>query len=461
MTYDEAMHWWFGRVNYEVQAPQPSDLNLDRIRLLLTRLGNPERRLRIVHIAGSKGKGSTSAMLAAILQHAGWRVGLFTSPHLQNVEERVQIDGTPISREELAGFMREIRIAAAQPLPGATEPLDVRLTFFEIATALGLLHFARRRADFAVLEVGLGGRYDSTNVCEPLVAVIASISLDHTQQLGNTLAKIAFEKAGIIKQRIPVVSGVIDPEARDVIRAVSREREALLYERDRDIRFEHVPARIDNDTTREAQVRIHTWRGATPWLALGLVGAHQAANAALAVAAVELLRAQGVPVSDQAVADGLAQVRWPGRLEIVGHRPLVVLDCAHNVASAQALTEALVESFPMPTGARRVLIFAGSRDKDLAGMLAVLAPHFDHVYLTRFTSPRCLPPESLVAMLPPTLQAAATLCESPAAALAAARRDARSEDAIIAAGSVFLAGELRSQVFGGCPPTTNGNVKPR
>jgi dihydrofolate synthase/folylpolyglutamate synthase len=449
MIYDEAMRWWFGRVNYELTAPAPSDLKLDGMRSLLERLGNPHERCRIVHVAGSKGKGSTSAMLAAILQQDGRRVGLFTSPHLQSVDERIQIDGTPIGREQLAEVLTDIRAAASGLAPGTTIPLDKRLSFFEIATAAGFHYFAKSRVDFVVLEVGLGGRFDSTNVCHPLLAMITSISFDHTQLLGNTLASIAFEKAGIIKPGRPTVSGVVEPEARAVIERASAERQSPLRQRGVDFDFEHRPAQIGDGEERLPRIRVRTWRGAGPWLGLGLVGEHQAANAALAIAAVEVLREQGVSFSDRAVAEGLARVRWPARLEIVGRRPLILLDCAHNVASAQALALALRESFPLSPGGRRLLIFAGSKDKDLAGMLAILAPMAEHVYLTRFASPRCVPPERLAEMLPLQHRGAATICPSAAVALERTREHARPDDVICAAGSVFLAGELRSLLLGG------------
>jgi dihydrofolate synthase / folylpolyglutamate synthase len=442
MTYDQAMHWWFSRVNYELQLPQPSDLKLDRMRLFLDQLGNPHRQLKIIHLAGSKGKGSTSAMLAAILQADGQEVGLFTSPHLQRVEERIQVNGTPISAADLALLMGELRAAAAAPLPASALPLDSELTFFEIATALGLLFFARRKVDVAVLEVGLGGRFDSTNVCDPLVSIITSISLDHTQQLGNTLASIAFEKAGIIKPGGPVVSGVVTPEARDVIRRISRERGAPLRERDVDFRFEHEAALFEGAEERWPRVRVATWKGVGPWRELRLIGEHQAANAAVAVAAIELVREQGMAVSDRAVAAGLAQVHWPARLEIVGRRPFVLLDCAHNVASAEALARALEESFPPPPSGRRLLIFAASRDKDVAGMLNVLGRSFHGIFLTRFHSPRCIPPEELARLLAEKPGCAATVCPTAAAALEQARRCAGPDDLICAAGSVFLAGEL-------------------
>src|SRR6476659_8445898 len=197
MTYDEALAFWYGRIGYERRQPRPDDLKLDRMRALLRRLGDPHRRLRCVHVAGTKGKGSTSAIIASILRSAGYRTGLFTSPHLSDVSERVQVDGLPIGRDEIAVLMSEVADAVAQ-MDAESDP-DGSPTFFEVITALGFLHFDSRRVDLAVLEVGLGGRFDSTNVCEPLVSVVTNVSHDHTALLGPTLADIAYQKAGIIK----------------------------------------------------------------------------------------------------------------------------------------------------------------------------------------------------------------------------------------------------------------------
>ncbi len=432
MTYEEALAFWFGRINYEVRAPKPGDLKLDRMRALLELLGNPHRRLRLVHVAGSKGKGSTSAMLAAILQRAGYRTGLFTSPHLSRVEERFQVDGRPISQAELTANLTEIRDALGR----RGEPP----TFFEIATALGFLHFARRRVDVAVIEVGLGGRFDSTNVCRPLVSAITSISYDHTQQLGTRLDQIAMEKAGIVKPHVPCVSAATPSEARQMIEAICRERGAPLQELGRDFSFAYVPGQISPDAQhdRRARVRVATRRRQWPWLELGLLGEHQAANAAVTLACVEHLQAAGLQIPLAAIASGLAEVSWPARLEVLGRRPMVVLDCAHNVASAERLRDTLNDSFPP---CRRLLIFAGSSDKDLAGMLGVLGPSFSHIYLTRFSiSPRGVPPEQLAGFS----SVPHTLCPTPKAAWAAARAAAGTDDLICITGSVFLAGELRS-----------------
>ncbi len=319
-------------------------------------------------------------MLAAVLRRAGYRTGLFTSPHLCRVEERFQVDGAPIETGELTVLLNEVR-RAVQGLPHPA------ITFFEAATAVGFLHFVRRRVDAAVVEVGLGGRFDSTNVCRPAVAVITSISLDHVRQLGDRVAMIAMEKAGIVKPGRPTLSGATAAEARPVIERICRERGSPLRQLGVDFHYDYEPGRVLGEPGRvsarsdqPARVRVRT-RRVWPWMELSLLGEHQAANAALAVACVEELRAQGWTVPDAAVSAGLAATDWPARMEVVGRRPLVVLDCAHNTASADALARTLRESFPP---CRRLLIFAGSNDKDLAGMFRILGPHFAHVFLTPY-----------------------------------------------------------------------------
>lgn len=444
MTYEQAIAYWFGRINYELRAPQPGDLKLDRMRSLLRLLGDPQNRFRIIHVAGSKGKGSTSAMLASILRRSGYRTGLFTSPHLTEVEERIQVDGVSITRAELTALMADIQ-AAADDSPNDHSALSTHHspqapTFFEIATALGFLHFARRRVDIAVIEVGLGGRFDSTNVCQPMVSLITSISFDHTQQLGNTLASIAMEKSGIIKPGRPVVSGTTLAEPRRVIESIAGERRAPLRELGRDFHFTYEPGRVAVQSERLPRVQVRTRRQLWPVMELGLLGQHQAENAAVAIATVEELREQGLRIDDQAVASGLAEVCWPARLEVVRRRPLVVLDCAHNVASAQALVDTLLLSFP-PT--RRHLIFAGSNDKDLAGMLRLLTPHFEHVYFTSYAhSLRSVPPDKLAEFLP-VPDIAHTLCPTAKDAWQQACASSAPDDLICITGSVFLAGELR------------------
>jgi dihydrofolate synthase/folylpolyglutamate synthase len=347
------------------------------------------------------------------------------------VEERIQVDGVSITRDELTALLNDVWHAARTIQP----------TFFEVATALGFLHFARRRVDVAVVEVGLGGRFDSTNICRPLVSLITSISFDHTRQLGNRLASIAFEKAGIVKTGRPVVSGVTVPEAAEVIERICRERRAPLWQLGTNFGYSYQPGQITAEGDRPARVRVISRRQAWPEMDLGLLGEHQAANAAVAIGCVEELRRQGLHVPDAAVTQGLAHVHWPARLEVLGRRPMVVLDCAHNVASVEALVQALQTSFPQ---GRRLLILACANDKDLPGMLVVLAPHFDHIFLTRFqSSARAVPPETLADILKQVSHTPFTVAASSSEAWQSARQLAKPADLICITGSVFLAGELR------------------
>lgn len=442
MDSEQALAWWYGRVDFERRPPTVGDLKLDRMRAVLRAVGQPHRRLRVVHVAGSKGKGSTSAMLAGVLRAAGYRTGLFTSPHLSDVRERLQVDSEPVARPELAALLTDLRAAGVDRF----EP-----TFFELATAAGFLHFVRRRVDLAVIEVGLGGRFDSTNVVTPLVSVITSISHDHTQILGERIAQIAFEKAGIVKPGRPTVSGATADEARAVIERVCAQRRAPLWQLGRDFTETYLPGRVTATETVLPRATVRTWRGDWPALELGLLGAHQAANAAVTVAAVELLRERGLAVPEVAVRQGLKEVRWPARLEVLGRRPLVVLDCAHNTASAEALVETLRDSFP---ATRRVLVFASSADKDVPGILRILAPHFERFVLTSFDSPRAVPPEQLAAWLREAGAAEGAWLTVPPSALAWRRAHglAGPDDLVCVAGSVFLAGEVRPLATGAGEP---------
>lgn len=451
MTYEEALAFWYGRIDYERRQPRPGDLKLDRMRALLRRLGDPHRRVRSVHIAGTKGKGSTSAILAAILRAAGHRTGLFTSPHLSDVSERVRVDGVPISRDEIAARMGEVA-AAVREMDAEGDPARSP-TFFEVITALGFLHFDCRRVDVAVLEVGLGGRFDSTNVCDPLVSVITNVSHDHMAILGDTLAEIADQKAGIIKRRVPVVSTADHP---DVLRVIEREASlhgAPVTRAGRDVRW----VRDAGGPYRPGPVRIVSGRRDYGPLAFALFGRHQGANAVAAVAAVERLREAGLSVPDAAVRVGLRDVVWPARMELVGRSPTVVIDCAHNVASAKALAETLRESFPV-TG-RRHLVFGVSNDKQIAEILAELVPEFDHFHLTKYQSnPRSADPATVADMLRGLGKKDVRIHPTPGEAWGAARAGAGPEDGIVVAGSVFLAGELRpliladQRITGSAPP---------
>ncbi|MCS6866312.1 MAG: folylpolyglutamate synthase/dihydrofolate synthase family protein [Gemmataceae bacterium] len=441
MTYDEAIAFWFGRINYEVRSARPGDLKLERMRALLRRLGQPHDQLRLVHVTGTKGKGSTSAMLAAILQAAGYRVGLFTSPHLTHVEERMQVNGVPISRAELTALMEEVAPAVRAMEAETDFPSP---TFFEIGTALGFLHFLRRRCDIAVIEVGLGGRFDSTNVCRPLVSVITNVGFDHTAQLGNTLEAIAYQKGGIIKPRVPVVCGVSQEGPREVIRQIAASMNAPLI---------WVPPALASPTLRPQEGHDPLSRPGLPHgeqvadiprgLTTNLLGQHQVHNAALAVAAIQCLRDTGMPITDDAVRRGLNQVKWPARIEHVADRPTIILDTAHNVPSAEALVGTLRECFPA-AAAKRV-VFAVSSDKPVAEILRVLAGYFDHFHFTKYASnPRSVPPDKLATFLAEVAPGKPCAVHPTAIeAWMAARASVANTDLVCITGSVFLAGELR------------------
>jgi dihydrofolate synthase / folylpolyglutamate synthase len=436
MTYEEALAFWYGRIDYERRQPRPGDLKLDRMRALLRRLGDPHRRIRCVHVAGTKGKGSTSAMLASVLRAAGYRTGLFTSPHLSDVSERVQVDGVPIGREEIAARMGEVAAAVAEmDLEGdpARSP-----TFFEVITALGFLHFDCRRAEVAVLEVGLGGRFDSTNVCDPLLSIITNISLDHMAILGDGIEAIAYQKAGIIKRGVPVVTTADHPSVVAVIEKESVEHRTTVARIGRDFWARPLECKPFEPPPFEARSRLRKW-GVLP---LGLFGTHQVANAAGVLAAVEVLWTVGLEIPFRAVFDGLKDVVWPARMELISRDPVVVLDCAHNVASAAALVETLQTSFPV--SGRKHLIFSASSDKQIAEMLTILAPHFDSFHLTKYESnPRAADPRLVADILTGLGRTSVFQHPTPAAAWQAVRTQANSADAIVIAGSVFLAGELR------------------
>ncbi|MEX2288232.1 MAG: folylpolyglutamate synthase/dihydrofolate synthase family protein [Planctomycetaceae bacterium] len=451
-TYDDAIAFLFGRINYErlhSGSYSTRDFKLERMRELLSLIGDPHERLPAVHIAGTKGKGSTAVMTAEVLSAAGYRTGLFTSPHISAFEERFRVDGASPGREEL--------VALVNRLMPAIETLDaqsatMRPTYFEIATALAWMHFAESRADIAVLEVGLGGRLDATNLCRPEVTAITSISHDHTAVLGETLPEIAAEKAGIIKTGIPVVSGVEDAEARNTIAQFCRDRRAPLLELGRDFRYAPVePFPYDAagewcDALPCGRIAVTTARRTWSAVPVALPGAHQEANAAVAMTMIDSLLDCGWRIDDAAVERGMSRVQCPLRIEVLSRRPTVIVDAAHNTASIAALVKTLDTGF---RARRRILVFAASQDKDVRGMLAELLPAFDTVILTQFsTNPRTVEVDELDRLV----QSFGVHADqaSPQAALAwrMARDAAGPEDLICVTGSFFLAAEVRGLL---CP----------
>ncbi|MFI5457110.1 MAG: bifunctional folylpolyglutamate synthase/dihydrofolate synthase [Isosphaerales bacterium] len=447
--YQERLDYLYGRLNYEwLGMPGAgSELRLSRMRRLLRRMGDPHLDLRIIHVAGTKGKGSTAAMLAAALTASGVRTGLYCSPHLHRLEERFNIDGNSASPSELVELVDEVREAIDQLEQDDSRLGQLGSTFFEITTAMALLYFARRHVGAVVLEVGMGGRLDSTNVVHPVLSIITSISFDHTRQLGYTLASIATEKAGILKRGRPAVSGVRDAEACQAIRRVADRRRCRLFEAGVDFWYDAIAPEPPLTRPTTGFVRARTWR--TDWgrLSLPLLGPHQAHNAAVALAGLDLL-AEAHPslaVTRDDVVRGFAALRLPARVEVLGQDPWLVIDGAHNAASAAALAETLHTCFPP---ARRTLIFGTSREKDLNGQLQALIPCFDTVIATRYIeNPRSVPPEAIVAAVFELTGHSARTAADPAEALDLAYRLAGSDSLICVTGSLFLAAEARAIVL--------------
>ncbi|QEH37784.1 Folylpolyglutamate synthase [Aquisphaera giovannonii] len=449
-AYQDRLDYLYGRLNYETAGMPglPSELRIGRMRRLLRVLGDPHSGLRIVHVAGTKGKGSTAAMLASALSAGGRRTALYCSPHLHRLEERYQIDGRPITAAELCGLVDEVR-AAVERLE-AEDPLlrSAGATFFEITTAMGLLHFARAGTDVVVLEVGMGGRLDSTNVVRPVLSVITSIAFDHTRQLGNTLGAIATEKAGILKRSRPAVSGVLPDEPREAIRRVAAARRCPLRELGVDFTFHADPPRGPLVRPTPGSVSVRTWR--TDWGAmdLPLLGLHQAHNAAVAMAALDVLaeREPGLSIGPADVSRGFASLRWPARVEVLGEAPWLVVDGAHNVASAEALARTLAENFP---DVPRALVFGTTRDKDLRGQLRALLPLFPSVVATRYReNPRAVPPEDVAEAVFELSGRAAEVVDDPPEAIERARGRAGVGGLVCITGSLFLAAEARAAILG-------------
>jgi dihydrofolate synthase/folylpolyglutamate synthase len=426
--YNQALDYLYSFVDYSlkhISELAKADFNLDRMFALMEALGNPQNKYKILHVAGTKGKGSVCALCAAGLQAAGYRVGLYTSPHLIDYCERIQVNGEPIPHMQLAELVEQIKPAVAR-IP--------KLTTFEITTALGFMWFAEKNVDAAVIEVGLGGRLDATNIVEPLVSVITSLSYDHMAVLGNTLAEIAREKAGIIKEGVPVVSAPQRQEALEVLEKIAKERNSTMTLVGRDVTFEIGDHSLDGQVIK---VKGQTSR---VMVSIPLLGKHQAENAAVAAASLWTLRDQGMNISDQAIQKGFAEVKWPARFEVLRRDPPVVIDSAHNRESAERLRQTLDDYFPnLPV----ILIFCALEDKDIPGMLAELKPRIVNVIATRADHPRA----PSIDWIADQVRQSGLPVESVTPAVAALDRAlelAGERNLVLTAGSVAFAGEIRS-----------------
>lgn len=439
-SYEAALAFLYKAIDYEKLIGyqyNASTFSLDRMEKLLAFVGNPQKGLPCIHITGTKGKGSTAIMIATILEHGGLTTGLFTSPHLVDLRERIQIDHQKISESEFISILNELRpyIQYLRETELSTSP-----TFFEILTAVGMLHFKKKQIAMAVLEVGLGGRLDSTNVVIPQVSIITNIGFDHTAILGNTLPDIAYEKAGIIKQGVPVVSGVEDADALSVVEKICREKDAPLYLLGRNLWVEEVQG-FERNGTRGMICKIKTWRQTYGDIFLPLVGFHQAKNCALVLGALEVLRERGIiTVDHKIIQKALTSLHCPARIEVVAKNPFILLDFAHTVDSMRFLKKALVENFKFR---KLILILGLSQDKDLDNILKEIVAEANTIITTRSKNPRAATPADLSQRIENLCGKRSEKADNVQAAIIAAKQIASPEDLICITGSAYVAGEAR------------------
>ena len=438
-TYSSALKYLFSQTDYEqmVRVRYNSDtFSLDRMRRLLRGLGDPQKKLRTVHIAGTKGKGSTATMLAEMLKACGHRVGLYTSPHIVDVRERIMINGDKITQAALCRLICRAETSIEKMK-------DDKPTFFEIFTAMAFVYFVAEKVDIAVVETGLGGRLDSTNVLKPDVCGLTSISLDHTSQLGDSIAKIAGEKAGIFKENTPAVSVPQTPEAERVLKRIAKQTGTPLMFTGKDIDFS---LRVESSRTGGCMTRICLTTPSSQFehLPVPLAGEHQAVNCGLALALLDQLKGQGIKIDDETAKRGLANVYIPGRMEMINADPRILVDGAHNAASIRALMRALGQHVPYDS---LVLIFGCAADKDIPGMMKQLAAGADKVVFTQAkNSPRAAKPKDLAAVYDEVSGRQAQITDSLTEAMRIGINAVSREDLVCVTGSFYLVGEAKEML---------------
>jgi len=434
VTFDEALAYLDGLLLGRTPGPQAyTPVKIERMRYLCDLLGHPERAFPAVLVAGTKGKGSTAAMIAAMASAAGFRVGLYTKPHLAEFRERMRIGGELIPPDELTGLVAELRDAVARRNGGPGWPP----TYFEASAALAFMYFSRRRVDLAVVEVGIGGRFDATNVVEPIVSVITTIDYDHTDLFGHNLRQIAAEDAGIIRPRGLVVTAPQPHAALKVLEQAAAAQGATLIRVGRDVRYRTLRA-------SSAGLHVSIFGRAQRYrdLTVPLLGRHQAHNAAAAVAAVEALGAAGFAVPEAAVRGGLAGLSWPARIEIVRCHPTVIVDVAHNAVSFRALRAVLDETF---AGRRVVLVLGLLGSKDLGGIARIIGPRAEVVVATRAHDERAVSAAEVAAAFRP-LVPEVYVVDDPVDAVEFALAASGHENLICVTGSFHVAGPVRTHL---------------
>jgi dihydrofolate synthase / folylpolyglutamate synthase len=438
-TYDEALAFVMDRVNVERTAPtavDPHVFKLDRMKALLLALGEPHNSFRSVHVAGSKGKGSVCEMTAACLQGCGLATGLYTSPHLVDIRERIRLGKEMIPREDFRAAAEKVAQAIPPLRKAHGEP-----TFFEVITAIAFLYFAEQAVDVAVVEVGLGGRLDSTNVLRPVVCAITAIQLEHTDLLGNTLEQIAGEKAGIIKPGVPIVTiaqqkDSIESVFREIAAAQNAPMKVVGKDVDFSYRMEFCP-----ELGQHARVCLNTPRSSFEHLPVPLKGEHQAVNLGLVLAILDELKGLGLRIGEREVSVGLATTKAAGRLELIHASPRIFVDGAHNPESIACLTKALGAHVKYDS---LVVIFGCAKDKDIKGMLAKVASGADKVIFTKATgNARAAEPKDLQRKFAEVTDGASQVAPTVREALNLASRAVTSEDIICVTGSFYIAGEAK------------------
>jgi len=419
--YNQALDYLYSFVDYSLKHSSElakADFNLNRMFALMDSMGNPQKKYPIIHVAGTKGKGSVSALCASALKAAGYKTGLYTSPHLLDFVERIQIDGNPISHAQLVELVEDIK-----PYVAKIE----KLTTFEITTALAFLAFAKYNVTAAVFEVGLGGRLDATNIVTPNVSVITSLSYDHTAVLGNTLTLIAGEKAGIIKQNIPVVSSPQKDEALEVLLRVAKLKDAEFTLVGKDITYELIESNIKGQTFQLSNLQAFN---------IPLLGKHQIENAATAYTA---LKKSGIKISDEQIQTGFANVRWPARFEIARLNPTVIFDSAHNHDSFLRLSQTLDEHFP---NQKVYLIFGASEDKNILDMFSALKSKIEKIIATRADHPRALEAERIVELAEQAEIKSEAVTPVKEALKRALELSSKDGSIVLSAGSMFVTAEV-------------------
>ncbi len=442
-SFKQAEDFLLQTIDYEKLTHYKYDttsFDLKRMEEMMSFVGNPHKKNRYVHISGTKGKGSTAIIIASILKEHGLKTGLFTSPHLIYLGERIKVNDRMISKKTFVQLIIKLK-----PYIDRTVLKNPTLmpTFFEIVTAIAFLYFERKNVDISVLEVGMGGRLDSTNIIEPEVTVITPIGYDHMDKLGHTLDKIAYEKAGIIKKNIPVVSSIQEPKALSTIMKTSKEMKSPLYLIGKDVLINDIKI-IKRNGLYGTMCAIRTWRNRYKKLFLPLIGRHQIENCATAIATIEVLSETGVINTDnETIINALTKIKCPARIEVISNNPLIVLDTAHTVASMKILKESIQATL---TYNNLILIIGLSSDKDIEGVLKEIVCITNNLILTRTGNPREADPKQMAMEVKRFYQKKPLVIEDIEEAFDEAKRIAKKDDLICITGSFFLAGKIEKIV---------------